>query len=244
MREKLLDSYRRCKTIGRILRGRDAWFRPDIREPSAYLGSGCGGWSLATRHIPSCPTVYSFGIGEDISFDLAVAEQFGARVFAFDPTPRSIDWLKKQKLPERFWSYRYGLADFDGTIEFHPPEDPACVSHSLLLPPGEEKVHDALALPVKRLSTITQSLGHVNIDILKMDIEGAEYAAIQDLCGTTIRPTQILVEFHHRFTSVGVEQTQEAIHKLREVGYALFSVSSTNEEFSFLYVGGQQRKAA
>jgi len=32
--------------------------------------------------------VYSLGIGEDISFDLALIEKYGARVHAFDPTPK------------------------------------------------------------------------------------------------------------------------------------------------------------
>lgn len=79
-----------------------------------------------------------------------------------------------------------------------------------------------------------RELGHTHIDIIKMDIEGAEYDVIKDIHNSDIRPKQILVEFHHRFPGVGIKKTKEAIDSLRSIGYKMFSISDTNEEFCFV----------
>jgi hypothetical protein len=41
-------------------------------------------------------------------------------------------------------------------------------------------------------------LGHTKIDLLKIDIEGAEYEVIQDIAVTMILPQIICLEFHKR----------------------------------------------
>ena len=79
-----------------------------------------------------------------------------------------------------------------------------------------------------------RELGHSNIDILKMDIEGAEYTVIDDIINSGIRPLQILIEFHHKFPDVGVNISKEYINKIRNIGYHLFSVSKTGEEYGFI----------
>ena len=95
----------------------------------------------------------------------------------------------------------------------------------------------AISVPVKKLATIMDELGHDRIDILKMDIEGAEYDVIDDIAHSSIRPQQILVEFHHRFPGVGIAKTKKAIDRIRAMGYGLFSVSKTQEEFCFFAIG-------
>ena len=41
--------------------------------------------------------VYSAGVGNDISFDIAVLSDYSnCKIFAFDPTPQSIEWVNKQ----------------------------------------------------------------------------------------------------------------------------------------------------
>ena len=87
---------------------------------------------------------------------------------------------------------------------------------------------------MKKLETIMKELGHNMIAILKMDIEGAEYQVIEDMAASTIRPVQVLVEFHHRFRSVGLKKTKDAVERLRKMGYGLFSVSSSGKEFCFM----------
>ena len=88
--------------------------------------------------------------------------------------------------------------------------------------------------PVHRVTTIMKDLGHTSIDVLKMDIEGAEYAVIRDVLRNSIEVRQLCVEFHHRWAEIGVSKTREAISALRSHGYRLFHVSDSGEEYSFL----------
>ena len=92
----------------------------------------------------------------------------------------------------------------------------------------------AIPAPVHRLTTIMERLGHDHIDVLKMDIEGAEYGVIADLLSCNIRVDQLLVEFHHRWAEIGVNKTKQAVRELNERGYRIFNVSHNGEEYSFL----------
>ncbi|MBC8488922.1 MAG: FkbM family methyltransferase [Bacteroidetes bacterium] len=197
------------------------------------FGSEYGGWDVAIDEINKDSIIYSFGIGDDATFDLAMIDKFDLTIHAFDPTPKSIDYVEKQNLPKNFIFHKYGIANFDGEVNFNPPENPNNISHTILDRPSTKNL--AITVPVKRLSTIMTELGHQKIDVLKMDIEGAEYIVIEDLINSEIRPQQILVEIHHRFKNFGVRKTKKAIKKLKKIGYSLFSVSNSFDEFCFIY---------
>lgn len=77
-------------------------------------------------------------------------------------------------------------------------------------------------------------IGHQSVDILKMDMKGAEYEVIDDLIASGIHPGQILLEFHHRFKNVGVKRTNRTIAALNRSGYRIFYVSPKGHEYSFI----------
>ena len=89
-------------------------------------------------------------------------------------------------------------------------------------------------LPVKRMQTFLSELRHARIDLLKMDIEGAEYAVIEDLIASGILVKQLLVEFHHRWKEIGPSKTKQAIRNLNAAGYEIFAVSPSGEEYGFV----------
>jgi FkbM family methyltransferase len=222
----------KLKSSMKAFLGKELHVKLDVECEKERLGSGYGGWELVTKDLDSSSIVYSFGIGEDATFDLALIEKYGLIVHAFDPTPKSIEWVKTQGFPPNFVLHEYGIAAFDGEISFNPPENPDHVSHTILDRPSTKS--RAISVSVKRIQTIVQQLNHTQIDVLKMDIEGAEYDVIEDIFRSQIRPKQILVEYHHRFPGVGIKKTKESIERLRSMGYRLFSISATNEEFSFI----------
>lgn len=226
------SNIKRLKVLAKAVVGKEIIVKPDLICMKERFGSDDCGWEVVTTNIDSDSIIYSFGVGEDASFDLELIERFNTTIQAFDPTPKSIEWVKKQYFPDRFVMHDFGIAAIDGIAHFNPPENPNHVSHTLLKRPLTKS--KSILVPVKRLSTIMNELGHKQIDILKMDIEGAEYDVIEDISKSEVRPRQILVEFHHRFPGVGIEKTKDAIEKLKSMGYALFSVSSKNEEFCFI----------
>ena len=204
----------------------------DFNLDSAVALGNHGASFTIGRRFDSDSIVYSFGVGFDISFDLALIEKYGLTVYAFDPTPGSVAWLKKQKLPRQFIFSDIGVADYDGQAEFFPPENPDHISHTMIS--GMKNKKESLFMKVESLSTIMQRLDHKEIDLLKMDIEGAEYKVIDDLIKDKLPIRQIAVEFHHRFREFGILKTRQYVKKLRNAGYKLFYVSLSGEELSFI----------
>src|SRR5262245_45261334 len=78
--------------------GRDVRAPIQLRCRTEFLGSEYGGWCICPDSLGPQSVVYSVGVGEDISFDLALIERFGLQVHAFDPTPKSVRWVKQQSL--------------------------------------------------------------------------------------------------------------------------------------------------
>ncbi len=197
-----------------------------------HYGTEYGGFNVITTGLSSESIVFSFGIGEDISFDTELIKDFGCKVIGFDPTPKSINWLEKQDLPKEYSYFPIGLADFNGVLTFAFPYNEEHVSISSVL--ENYKGTKRIELPVKKLKTFMDELGLEKIDILKMDIEGSEYAVIDNIISEKIVFDQLLVEFHHRFEGIGITKTNNAIKVLQEAGYELFAVSDNGEEMSFI----------
>jgi len=211
----------------------------DVRVPvqadcaRLFLGTEYGGWCVSPEKLNAQSVVYSFGVGEDISWDLAMIDRFGVTVHAFDPTPKSIAWLKTQDHPPQFQFHDYGIATFDGTAQFTLPGS-SNVSFTMAGTPNQEG-QPVVSGQVRRLSTIMDELGHRRVDILKMDIEGAENDVIADLETLKLEIDQLLVEFHHRIGNrQEVRQTAEAIDTINRMGFRMFFNSIVGKEFSFI----------
>ena len=224
--------WQRKKRFLKRLTGKELRLRNDIDIPVVKDG----GWWFSPENFNKDSIVYSLGVGDEIDFDLAIIEQFGVEVFAFDPTPSSIDMLDKSKLPERFHFHPWAVTAADGSLKFYPrlKKDGTKSDVMFTMIPEEETKDDVIEVPAYSLSTIVKKLGHDRIDVLKMDIEGAEYEVLDGLLESPVKPTQLLVEFHHRFVENGLERTYEIISRLREAGYQVFAISEIGREISFL----------
>ena len=195
-----------------------------------------GGWTFSPTGLDCSSVVLSLGVANDIRFDKDIIELFACNVHAFDPTPRWVDWIKTQQTPEQFHFHPIAVGGKDGTISLYP-RMPKGKKSSTMLTLLDEGAGDGLAVDVmvKRISTIMSELGIQHIDILKMDIEAAEYDVIDDLLDSGIHVYQLLVEFHHRFKSVPLEKSRSAVSKLQQAGYRIFSISDLYREFSFIH---------
>lgn len=197
-------------------------------------GSGYGGWPSLLARLDADSVVYSVGVGFDIGFDLDLIAATGASVLALDPTPDVIGWISEQaSLPSQFQFHPVGLAWQDGELAFAPPQRPDAVSGTLVAADG---VAGHYLVPVKRLATLMQEFGHQHIDLLKLDIEGAEYQVIDDMLASGIYPDQLLVEFHHGKRAKGrypVAATHARVCALQQLGYCLFWASHTGRELAF-----------
>lgn len=188
---------------------------PRSPAPLVRLGSPYGGWVIPSKLVTAQSIVYSAGVGEDVSFDLALIERTGCSVWSFDPTPRSVEFASRIT-ERRFHFHPVGLWSSDGVKRFYAPSDPRDVSHTAVGPDRDRPYFDA---DCKRLDTVMRELGHDHIDLLKLDIEGAEFEVLGSL---STEPRCICVELH------AIRDLDEIIDFVRALSYDVLHVEGWN----------------
>ena len=198
-----------------------------------YEGSNYGGWWYDANNIDANSVVYSFGLGEDTSWDEALLRR-GAHVFGFDPTPKSLEYVRRREElkrgPGRFTLIPEGLWTSDTILKFTLPDDPKHVS----LRAGEHQgKQGSIELKVNTLEHFMNVNKHSRLDILKIDVEGAEYEFLEDLLTKDFFPfDQLLVEFHHRFFEAGKDIQNDLFLKMFLRGFAV-ARNENNQEVTF-----------
>jgi len=172
-----------------------------------------GGFFTEVSELGQDSIVYSLGVGDNILWDLEMIKRFKCKIYAFDPDPLAIDWLSKQTLPQEFVFSPVGISGSDGSQIFYQPYRPGKIDKSAVL-----KTSIPSILPVKRLQTLMKERGHAKIDVLKVNIEGSEFAALSDILKIPIK--QLIIEFHGRyFRRTGWLRTQWAFVRLWMKGF-------------------------
>ncbi len=212
--------------------GRELWLKPEIAIETLETAD----WSYIATRLDSNSIVYSLGVGDSIDFDLDLIERFGATVFAFDPTPFSMEWVEKQQLPGGFLFKPWAVSGEDGKLRLYRRVNRQGRSAEVMWTADAEAgdSNDYIDTPAYTIRTIMERLQHERVDLLKMDVEGAEYDILDGLKSVTHLPEQLLVEFHHRFPGIGKQRTAESIAMLGELGYRIFGVSETGREVGFV----------
>lgn len=230
-RVKQTPAFQRGKLLVKRLTGRELWLRPEVQYPQRRYGE----WTICPELLEQRVVVYSMGIGDNIDFELAVMDEWGAEVHAFDPTPPAA-WVNNLGLPDRFHFHAWAAAAEDGELMLYPriKRDGSTSNDMYTLVAGESGRHDGIKVPAKSISSIMATLGHDSVDIIKLDIEGAEYEVLEDLLSGRIRPRHLLVEFHHRFPGIGKSKTTAIVRQLQLNGYRILFVSATGREVSFI----------
>lgn len=172
-----------------------------------------------TKHRDLPCLVYDFGIREQPQFGATMARVFGCEVHGFDPSPVSTGWWesndsKKLRDLPNYHFHPYGAGGTDGSVTLneydwgqvsilrYPSFVRDCTGKGTHCDLINQK-SKSFQLPVKTLPTIIKELGHVGrtIDILKIDVEGSEYAFLENLLDSTAGCpdfiNQITLEWHH-----------------------------------------------
>jgi len=196
--------YQRAKTSLKRLIGTELRLRVEIRLETI----DSSGWSFTAKGLDQRSIVYSLGVGEDIAFDLAIIERFGIEVHAFDPTPSSIEMLSTANLPKRFHFHPWAITAEDGILKFYPrvkkDGSKSTVMYTMIAEDASNE--DAIEVPAFCLSSIATKLGHSRIDLLKMDIEGAEYEV---LCKDCWLRQSNLASYWLNFTTVSLQSVSK-----------------------------------
>ena len=196
------------------------------RDDLVRLGSSECGWVVPTRFLVPSAVCYCAGAGEDISFDLALADSYAAEVVTIDPTPRAITHAERQiKGRPNMRLLPVGLWKEDATLRFYSPRDPKHVSHSIVNLQGTDSYFEARCL---RVSSVMRLLGHPKVTFLKLDIEGAQFAVLEDVLAERIPIDVICVEFDQPSPFAS---SLRMLRSMSRAGYSTVSLDGLNLTF-------------
>ena len=183
------------------------------------LGTNYGGWYVPTNmNLNENSIVYSGGVGEDMSFDLLLQCKYNCNIVLIDPTSKAIkhfDEVKQyynskqhftggiqkdyysciQSLSPNFDKLKYvniGLWNKKEDLKFYKQSNDNYVSQSLVENMFGQKYD---IVPVDSIKNIMEQQCHTQIDLLKLDIEGAEIESVNQMLDDKIYPTYVLIEF-------------------------------------------------
>lgn len=236
MKQYIRNTIKSVPAVYRAINRVRGWRMHDAEHPMPTIELGgdggvhnYGAWAIpASLHLDAGSIVYSAGIGFDISFDRALIERFGCVVNACDPGDAVAEFVRQQHLSPEFLFEQVALGTTDGNIGYTPLGPSGGVS-ALVAAESTE----TFFLPTKTLRTLMNQRGHKRIDLLKMDIEGAEYDVVDHMITEGILPDCILVEFHHLQLNMH-KRTRASVERLKAVGYRNFWVSDLGAEYGFL----------
>ncbi|MVM30000.1 FkbM family methyltransferase [Spirosoma sp. HMF4905] len=210
-----------------------------------HIGSNYHGYYLPDNFLTSDSICYCIGAGEDISFDTELKVIYDAQVYIFDPMPEGINHFhtlkectKQGQLltiePTVPFTYRIsedqlesitfveiGVWDRKTNLKFFAPERDDYASHSLYLFQDSKEYIEA---PVDRLGNLMNMLGHSSVDVVKIEIEGAEYTVIDTIIDDNLDVKSILVEFdevHNANDKSFHFRIKKSCDRLKKAGYVL-----------------------
>jgi FkbM family methyltransferase len=190
--------------------------RPEPGPPIVELGTTYGGWKIPGEILDRESVCYCVGAGGDISFDLEVIRRFGARVRCFDPVEAFERSARASAAgEERFSFMRVAIAMRDAPLRMqvhHEPESES-VSAAGLYDSGAWVEVQGRTIP-----SLMREFGDDRIDLLKLDVEGAEYALLPTLDLASYGVRIFAAQLHHTGT---VRDALGLIDSLREQGFQL-----------------------
>jgi FkbM family methyltransferase len=175
--------------------------------------------------------VVDVGCANDADFSMHMIAEHGARAWGVDPTRKHAAALSHLSAECELFHYEpVAVAAESGRITFH--ESDQNVSGSILADHVNVVRDSGSAYDVEALdlSDLARRIGADQIDILKLDLEGAEYDVLRGASDSMLEPfKQIFVEFHHHAVSrYRPQDTWRIVERLRSMGLVAFTLDDHN----------------
>ena len=177
-------------------------------------------------------TMLDFGLGFDADFSQAMIAKYGLRSVGFDPTRKHQPALKQleESTGGKFRLVPVAIGSAPGSVEFF--ESVENVSGSLLTQHRNVQRDTIRKYPVEVI-TIAQAFeraGCAQPDLVKMDIEGPEYEALDAASDDALGAAkQWVIEFHHEaIPGIPFARTKKQIERFERLGFSTFTRDNVN----------------
>lgn len=186
--------------------------------------------------IPPSPIVFSAGVGQDVSFDLALIERHGARILLLDPTPTSRRYIERLNLPPTAEFEPVAVNDEDGEVQLFIDGVQSNFDEANSLSISNRGVQSVgQIVPCRRINTLMEERGLNRLEVLKLDIEGAALKVLRDTLESGIYPVQIAAEFErpeeHKEVLSFLSELRELFSQLRALGYQIYRTRDRTKGF-------------
>ena len=216
------------------------------------LGTKYGGWVIPKyMNLSEDSVCYLGGVGEDASFDILLQNKYGSRIFMIDPTEKAMrhynELVSNTPFTGNIQSDYYdtisgvsydiskmifvptGLWNEEGELKFYKQSNPEYVSQSLITGMFSDKYD---MIQVNTIKGIMDTYGHTHIDLLKLDIEGAECKVISKMLDDKIYPKYVLIEFDLLLKQKDTSnETVQVIKRMQYEGYKILCNDNMNITF-------------
>ena len=174
-------------------------------------------------------------IGANVGvFAAYAAKKTGTTVFAFEPSPVNIEFLRKNTEINDFHNIfvnNFAVSDRPGTAEFALAKIGG--GHLLSNHHTEDKLRDHVEVTMTTLEQIIVNNSLERIDFLKLDCEGAEGRILQSTPEDQIRKIRkIAMEFHD---NVSLLKHDEIMGLLENQGFSCWLDWDGRSPFGYLY---------
>lgn len=245
------------RRLNPLIKRKNQQYFQSRNSPVVRYGSKYGGWFLPANHgLNEDSICYLVGAGEDISFDVSLAREFNCQIRIVDPTPKAIKHFGEVRSaigtglhvsinhsPTEFYDlngldetrirfHAVGLAGEKKVARFYAPKNSDHASYSILNIQGTENYLEIQCVTLEDLIKENQDS---HIDLLKLDIEGAEYEVLNSLIESKRFPRILLVEFdelHSPLDSGAQNRVSAVVDRLKNCGYLLDFIDGCNFNFS------------
>jgi FkbM family methyltransferase len=162
-------------------------------------------------------------------------KQYGLRSFGVDPTRKHAAALAAiaQQHPGRFIHLPNAVCSADATLSFYESENRE--SGSILADHTNTLRQDVQSYAVEGLclSSLLKRMGVTHVDLLKLDIEGAEFDLLEQVQAADLAPfEQIFIEFHHHaIRHLTQADTERSAARICSLGFKCFSLDDHNYLF-------------
>ena len=223
------------------------------------IGTNYGGWIIPKEiDIDKNSILYLVGVGEDMSFDLEINNRYDSNIILIDPTKKAKYHLEEVKEFYKNKEYKFkgnvqpdyydkikeltpnmdnftyidkGIWDKKDKLKFYKQNNKEYVSQSLIEGMFTE-IYDIVE--VDSIKNIMNELGHTKIDLLKLDIEGAENKVLEQMLNDSIYPRYLLIEFDLYLKRKDTNNSTYNINKrLLESGYRLLVNDNMNVTYKY-----------
>lgn len=178
--------------------------------------------------------IIDVGCGHEAEFSRHLIEKHNLLAFGVDPTLKHAPFLKilEETTKGKFHHLALAVTQKDGIIKFHESEQNE--SGSILSEHINIQNDDITTYNVEsvNLRELVRRIGTTPIDLIKLDLEGAEYELLNEINDEDINLfKQIFIEFHHHCTNHTIQETILLVRNICSKGFKVFTLDQHNYLF-------------